>query len=84
MRNCKFTEAISCLERMDSKPIFGNNEITTVMLGQCYYLNGEHDTALTYFQRAYSDNPDCLEVLSKHFWLHFKGQNKNNHKTNHF
>ncbi|XP_031621472.1 anaphase-promoting complex subunit 7 [Contarinia nasturtii] len=64
MKKCKFTEAISFLETIESKPQFGNNELITVMLGQCYYLNGDHDTALTHFQRAYSANNDCLDVLN--------------------
>lgn len=66
IRKCQFTEAISNLETLRSTSPFGNNELSTVMLGQCYYYNGEHDIALTHLQRAHANNFYILDGLSKH------------------
>lgn len=67
IRKCQFTEAISSLETLRSTSPFGNNELITVMLGQCYYYNGEHDIALTHLQRAHANNFYVLDGLSEYF-----------------
>lgn len=66
IRKCQFSEAILILETLRStSPMFGSNELITVMLGQCYYYNGEHDIALTHLQRAHANNFYILDGLSK-------------------
>lgn len=65
IRKCQFAEAITLLETLRSQSTFGNNELFTVMLGQCYYYNGEHDFALTHLQRAHANNFYILDGLSK-------------------
>lgn len=67
IRKCQFTEAISSLETLRLTSPFGNNELITVMLGQCYYYNGEHDIALTHLQRAHANNFYVLDGLSEYF-----------------
>lgn len=67
IRKCQFSEAISLLETLRSTSPFGNNELLTVMLGQCYYYNGEHDIALTHLQRAHANNFYILDGLCKYF-----------------
>lgn len=64
IRKCQFTDAISALETLRSSSPFGNNELITVMLGQCYYYNGELDIALTHLHRAHAKNFYMPEGLS--------------------
>lgn len=67
IRKCQFAEAISSLETLRTTSMFGNNELVTVMLGQCYYYNGDHDIALTHLHRAHATNFYILDGLSKWF-----------------
>lgn len=64
MRKCQFTEAITKLENLRLNSPFGKNELLTVLLGQCYYYNGEHDLALKHLERAHANNYHLLEGLS--------------------
>lgn len=64
MFKCKFSEAISKLETMRAESIFGKNELVNVLLGQCYFYNGETDMALKYLQRAHANNFYLLDGLT--------------------
>lgn len=65
IRQCKFTEAISQLEDLAATSTFGGNELITLMMGQCYYYNGEHDAALTQLRRAHANNYYMSEGLGE-------------------
>lgn len=65
IRKCQFAEAISNLETLRTTSMFGNNELVSVMLGQCYYYNGDYDIALTHLHRAHAHNFYILEGLSE-------------------
>lgn len=68
IRKCQFAEAIKSLETLRTTSQFGNNELINVMLGQCYYYNGEHETALVHLKRAHANNFYILDGLSKWFF----------------
>lgn len=71
IRKCQFTEAIAILEALQSTSPFGNNELITVMLGHCYYYNGDHDIALTHLHRAHANNFYILDGLSNFLFYVF-------------
>lgn len=56
--------------------MFGKNELVTVLLGQCYYYNGDHDIALTHLQRAHASNFYILDGLSNNLNFVFKKPTK--------
>lgn len=78
IRKCQFAEAISSLETLRTTSMFGNNELVTVMLGQCYYYNGDHDIALTHLHRAHATNFYILDGLSKLICVYFETDKNTN------
>lgn len=62
IRSCNFSEAIKKLEELRQTE-FGNNELINLMLGQCYYYNGDHDTALIHLHRGHINNFYLLDGL---------------------
>lgn len=64
MRKCQFTEAINKLETLRSNSEFGKNELLTVLLGQCYFYNGDYDLALKHLERAHANNYYLLDGLT--------------------
>lgn len=64
MYRCRFTDAITKLQTLETKSIFGRNEVFTVLIGQCYHYNGDFDNALEYLSRAYANNPHMVDGIT--------------------
>lgn len=63
MFKCRFTEAATKLEALQTSSKFAKNEIFNVLLGQCYYYNGDSDNALKHLVRAHANNYYLIDGL---------------------
>lgn len=53
----KFTEAIQTLRSIESNTALSNYHQLLVLIGECYYHNGEYENAYSYLKRAHSLYP---------------------------
>lgn len=64
MFKCRFNEATTKIEALQSTSKFARNEVFNVLMGQCYYYNGDNDNALKYLVRAHANNYYMLDGLT--------------------
>ncbi|XP_055642307.1 anaphase-promoting complex subunit 7 [Toxorhynchites rutilus septentrionalis] len=57
MHNRKYPEAITTLRAIESNTALSNYHQLLVLIGECYYHNGEYDNAYAYLKRAHSLYP---------------------------
>ncbi|XP_055614250.1 anaphase-promoting complex subunit 7 [Uranotaenia lowii] len=57
IQNRKYSEAIQTLKSVESNTALSNYHQLLVLIGECYYHNGEYENAYTYLKRAHSLYP---------------------------
>lgn len=64
MFKCRFSDATAKLDALQSTSKFAKNEVFNVLMGQCYYYNGDNDNALKYFVRAHANNYYMIDGIT--------------------
>ncbi|XP_055548576.1 anaphase-promoting complex subunit 7 isoform X1 [Wyeomyia smithii] len=53
----KYSEAVQTLCWIESNTVLSNYHQLLVLIGECYYFNGEYDNAYSYLKRAHNQYP---------------------------
>lgn len=61
----KYMDAIQTLKLIEATPMLKNFSECLILIGECYYFEGEYDLAYNYLKRAHKLNPYMKNGIQK-------------------
>lgn len=61
----KYTDAIQTLKLIEATPMLRNFSQCLILIGECYYYEGEYELAYSYLKRAHKLNPYMQNGIQK-------------------